>query len=756
MTLKVAVQKLYRDGCSMIPSGGGENGKSPQVRWREYQNRQVHSRTLNQWLKRWSGLWGMVTGEISDRVVIDVDRGADLSIMDGLEPHVETPGGGCHYYFSYPAHRVKTCAGILPNIDIRGDGGFVNVLGRNPITGGRYSVRVLPTLETLHPWERMPRAILDILNQARASADEATPTMSKDIIPEGERNSMLTSLAGSMRYRGMTAEAIESALLVENKERCQPPLDAEEVRAIAKSVAQYESAQSNKRPRMSTQLLEIVKDTGIELFHGPDHVPYMVVKKEKHSEVWPLESRDAKVYLARHFYEETGAAPGSETMQSVLNVLRGQALFDEGEEPVYVRLARHDGKVYVDIGDSDWNVIEITTEDWQTIESPPIRFVRKGGMISLPAPQRNGDIHELKKCINVTEDDWPLVLGWLLGTFMAKGPFPVLVITGEQGSAKSTVAKMLRLLVDPSSIPLRSLPGEERDLSISANNTWILAFDNVSYIRPWLSDAFCRLATGGGFATRELYANSDEVLFTATRPIILNGIGDIATRSDLLDRTIFLTLPVIPSDKRRTEEELWEEFESMRPKILGLLLDAVSLALRDVDNICIEDMPRMADFVKWVFAGIPALGVDPTDFLEAYRWNIQDINELALESSPAVQALKTLAADLSEGGYWEGTATQLLEELSLHTVDEVLRRKEWPKNPRALSVVLTRLAPNLRSIGIDITRGRGTGERLIRIGKGKQGYRTPTKKKKACIVTELPTGGYRIQLNTRGIPGTES
>lgn len=515
------------------------------------------------------------------------------------------------------------------------------------------------------------------------------------------------------------------------------------------------SDKDNKRIKMSTQLLEVIDGTGMEFFHTPDKVPYIVIKRDNHFENWPLESRVVRDYLARYLYEITESAPSSQTLQDVLTVLRGKALFSGGEEAVYIRLAEFDDKIYLDIGDSEWNVIEISAKGWRIVKESPIRFVRSRGMLALPLPQKNGDINELKRALNITEDEWPLLLGWLSGAFMPNGPFPVLVISGEQGSAKSTVAKMLRLLVDPSTIPLRALPKEERDLAIAARNAWLLVFDNVSYISSSLSDAICRLATGGGFATRELYANAEEVLFTATRPIIFNGIGDMATRSDLLDRTIFLTLPVISSDKRRTEAEIWEEFESIRPKILGLLLDAVSQALKNVGAIEVEDLPRMADFVKWVYAGISALGIDPVDFLEAYRWNIQDINQLALESSPAANAIMMLAANLKEGGRWEGTATELLERLCIDTDDGVQHQRDWPKNPRALSAILKRLAPNLRAIGVDVTYGRGHGEKIIYIRKGKQGYTTP-RKRKYVMVTKLDTGGIRIQLNPEGFPVTQA
>jgi hypothetical protein len=118
----------------------------------------------------------------------------------------------------------------------------------------------------------------------------------------------------------------------------------------------------------------------------------------------------------------------------------------------------------------------------------------------------------------------------------------LLAISGEQGSAKTVLSKMLKALVDPNVAPVRALPREQRELMIAANNGHVLAFDNLSGLPPWLSDALCRLATGGSFAVRQLYTNEDEILFQATRPLLVNGIEDVISRPDLADRSIFLTL----------------------------------------------------------------------------------------------------------------------------------------------------------------------------------------------------------------------
>src|SRR5262249_54746306 len=154
--------------------------------------------------------------------------------------------------------------------------------------------------------------------------------------------------------------------------------------------------------------------------------------------------------------------------------------------------------------------------------------------------------------------------------------------SGEQGSAKSTFSTILRSLVDPNTAPLRALPREDRDFFIAANNGHLLAFDNISGLPHWISDTLCRLATGGGFAVRQMYSDDDEVLFDACRPVILNGIEDIVTRPDLADRAIFLTLEPIAEEDRKPEAELWAAFEPKRPKIFGALLDAMVVGLRDL------------------------------------------------------------------------------------------------------------------------------------------------------------------------------
>lgn len=303
------------------------------------------------------------------------------------------------------------------------------------------------------------------------------------------------------------------------------------------------------------------------------------------------------------------------------------------------------------------------------------------------------------------------------------------MIYGEQGSAKSSLVRVLRALSDPNAAALRTTPRDERDLVIAATNGWLIALDNLSHLPDWLSDALCRLATGSGFATRELYTDADEAIFAAQRPIVLNGIEEVATRGDLLDRAIPLYLPTIPEDQRKDEQEFWAEFEQARPQILGALFDIVSAALQHLPSTTLSRKPRMADFALWACAAADACGWTAQDFLTAYQGVRDAVHELTLEASPVRPLVREFAQLQSS---WAGTASELLTELEAmgqgsaptggvtmqaphpHGKD-VTRHKSWPKNGRALSNTLRRLAPTLRAVGVQVTFGREahTGRRVI-------------------------------------------
>ncbi len=336
-----------------------------------------------------------------------------------------------------------------------------------------------------------------------------------------------------------------------------------------------ESGDGGRGPSQADILIDL--SGAAELFHAPDGTAFADLTINNHRETWPVRTKGFRRWLARQFFEQTGGAPSSEALQSALNVIEAKAHFDGPERSVFIRIGGHEGRLYLDLGDDAWRAVEIDALGWRVVETPPVRFRRASGVQPLPIPIRGGSVETLRNFLNVKSDeDFVLVVAWALAVLRDRGPYPALVLSGEQGSAKSTFSAVLRALLDPNTAPLRALPREDRDLFIAASNGHVLAFDNVSGLPAWISDTLCRLATGGGFAVRQLYTDQDEVLFDAARPVILNGIEDIVTRPDLADRAVFLTLEAIPEERRRPEAELWAAFDAERPRILGVLLDAVA------------------------------------------------------------------------------------------------------------------------------------------------------------------------------------
>jgi hypothetical protein len=452
-----------------------------------------------------------------------------------------------------------------------------------------------------------------------------------------------------------------------------------------------------------------------EFFHTPAGAAFVDLLVDGHRETWPIRSQRFRTWLRRRHYEETRTALSGAAIRSMLDLLEAHAKFDGSERAVHVRLAEHHGRIYLDLADECWRAVEVGADGRRVIGSPPVRFRRAAGMLPLPMPEAGGSIEALAGLLNLrNRNDFVLVVAWLLAALRTGGPYPLLAISGEQGTAKTVLSKLLKALIDPNVAPVRALVREERDLVIAANNSHVLAFDNLSALSHALSDAFCRLATGASFGLRRLYTDQDEVLFQAARPILLNGIEDVISRPDLADRAIFLTLPPIADRERCLEKPFWDQFEIARPRIFGSLLDAVAHGLSKLPGIRVGKLPRMADFALWATACETAFWPAGT-FVRAYQANRRAAVEDLIEADPVAARAREIMATRQT---WTGNASDLL-----HTGADSVGcgisngATGWPKNPRALAGRLRRAQTFLRGLGIEITFSREgrAGNRIIRM-----------------------------------------
>ena len=460
--------------------------------------------------------------------------------------------------------------------------------------------------------------------------------------------------------------------------------------------------EAEERPPSQADLfVQLVQSKG-ELFHDAEEDAYITVTDAGVTETLKLRSMRASAWMNRLYFELYAKVPGAQGRSDAINTLEGVALYGP-RRAVHVRTADVDGRIVIDLGDDSRDAVDVGPEGWRIIQRPPVRFVRPRGLLPLPRPVAGGRIDDLRPLVNVEDDaQFRLLVAWLVAAQRGRGPFPILCVQGEHGSAKSTCSRFVRHLVDPKKPILRSLPKDERDLAVAARASHALAFDNLSGLPTWLSDALCRVATGGGFATRSLYTNDEETIFDFVRPVILNGIDDVASRADLADRCLTVTLPAIPKARRKSEKDILARFDAAAPGIYGAILTAVAAGLAHEHEVHLAERPRMADFAVFVTAAETALGWRAGDFMAAYTSNQREAVAMAIDADVVA---KTVVRFMRERDAWSGEPAELHQALEELASERDRTQRGWPKAPNALSNRLRRLAPVLRESGIDIARG---------------------------------------------------
>jgi hypothetical protein len=433
-------------------------------------------------------------------------------------------------------------------------------------------------------------------------------------------------------------------------------------------------------------------------------------------EIYGIRSAGFRDWLIDGYFVERSEPPSSAAILRVVSLMEARARFDGGTPPVCIRVAGggdQSGSAYfLDLGDSSGAAVKICARGWEVVDRPEIHFKRPGGLLPLPVPSRGGSIELLRPYVNVDDDGFRLVIAWLTAALRPVGPYPILSLHGEQGSAKSTLARILRMLIDPQACALMAEPASTRDLMVTAINGWLLAYDNITTIPDWLSDSLCRVVFGGGFSGRALYSDDERNVIFAQRPVILNGIEDYVRKSDLIDRTVFLHLPSMSQNRRRAEDEFWGAFRAEHSLILGGVLDALVGGLRELPSVKLSRLPRMADFAKWGDAVNRGLGWDADAFISAFEGSRKEASETSLESSPVGSLLLELASTALE---WESSPTELLQMLTERAGKKVARSPGWPKSPQRLTNELRRIAPQLRMHGLSIIFSRTGQSRCVAV-----------------------------------------
>ena len=412
------------------------------------------------------------------------------------------------------------------------------------------------------------------------------------------------------------------------------------------------------------------------------------VEKTGASVALRLEGSAMKATLASLYYEEHARVAGSAAIEESLAVLRGKAMKTESKE-LAIRYGRHGDAIVLDLGRVDGEAVEIDRNGWRMVKRSPILFERTALVGELPVPIDGGDVSELRGLLNVDEDDFDVLVGWMIAAMIPEIAHPILMLGGGQGTGKTTAATMIVGVLDASDAPTRTQPREPETYALTIAAAWTTVFDNVSKIPEWLSDALCKTVTGDAFTRRTHYSNREITVVSFRRVVVITSIDAGALRGDLADRLVLVELNKI--DKVRSETEIVNRHGEMCPRLLGAFCTLLASTLARLSGVDLKSF-RMADFAR-VLAAVDA--VRGTGSLATYLGQGEGLADDVVESDVVGTAIRAFMATRTR---WAGTMKELLAAILPADAG-----RDFPKTPKGLGSRSRRLAPALEKLGILVT-----------------------------------------------------
>jgi hypothetical protein len=468
---------------------------------------------------------------------------------------------------------------------------------------------------------------------------------------------------------------------------------------------------SNDQPQeksLANKVMElIIKDC--ELVHNEQKEPYVIVNKSGIRQVFDVRSKSFSDWISNKYYTSKKSALSEASLKTVVSTLAGKAVYEGKTVEIFTRIAKTEQGYWLDLCNDKWEAVLINKAGWKVLSGNTIPlFSRSNSMQPIPTPIAGGSIDPLWDLVNIPVEVRLIVVAWLLECLREDTPHVVMEFVGEQGSAKSTTQKLLKMLIDPNIANLRAAPKKVEDVWIGAINCHLISFENISYLGQEYQDALCVMATGGAHATRTLYTNKEEVIIELRKPIILNGITVNVTAQDLLDRSLHIELQPVKS--RLQSKDVEEDFAHQYAQIVGALLDQFVSALEVLDNVTIADTdkPRMVDFAYLGEAVFQANGYADGTFIELYMSMRQKGVYRTIESLPVGLALLTYLENRPEG--WSGKLIELLAQLN---AQKPSGETNWPKSAKGMGDVLRRLSPALRTLGFNCKSNQKTSGSII-------------------------------------------
>lgn len=718
----------YREaGFPVIPLH--EESKTPSVsNFPSYAYNLPSDERFNQWVNQYSqGNIGLVLGGPAGHgyrlVAIDIDDDALVPIVQAQLPDcpcAKRGKKGLTIFARTPEEQpIKSTVvrGAEPfgNIDILAKGKQTVIPGSiHPETKQPYEWVGQPLLKTdpttLPIFDdtqlRIMRAVVESEEthtiRLGKSTNEAALRLSAKLVTAGATDEQITAIFKALLppdYGGDTLDQLPGMIERARKKGFKP------------------GRKGNSPPKNSAVAMEALESRGLELCHDNLEGSY-VIFAEKPGIAYDVTSGFVAKRVQFDFYNRTGDALSMEGLKEVTDLLKARALFDGPKLEIHLRCGGDENLMVIDRGAEEQNFVHITPDDWHIAEDSPFIFRRAPDFGTLPLPERGGNLREMQRILSLPDQAFFVMVLFIIVSLARVGPYLIAMLKAGHGNGKSTISAIIKGTVDPSTVSRQPLIKDERDLYIRALNSRVLAFDNVSHVDNNMADALCRILTGGGFMTRKLYSDTEQVLIKATRPIISNGISDITDRQDLIDRAILMSLPPIDKSKRKTEAQLKKAVAEEMPRFLGCIYDCIACALRRLDQVEAPLDFRMADAMHWATAAEQATGFPTGTFVAAMKQaQVEAKVESALTNSVVISLLKLLHG--TKGNVFEGIVSQLHEKL--HQMDW-RSRHPLPKTAGGLSGALSRLEQSLEMVGVEICfPPRASAGRVIRVALNETG-----------------------------------
>ncbi len=381
---------------------------------------------------------------------------------------------------------------------------------------------------------------------------------------------------------------------------------------------------------------------------------------------------------------------------SLLPIIKEQSI----PAMVGIRSIYHNGAYYYKFDDT--TVLQIAEGNFYTGVSPDagVYFMHSDTFKDQLMPDFNSPATALpglvKATFNVHSEDLLRFLAHLCCFFLPHINIPIMVMSGGHGTAKTTNTKKIISLADPSHIDVVAMPKDEQGLTALLAGKELIGLDNIGKLSHKFSDKFCIACTGGFDPQRQYYTNANLLSIPLKCNIIINGIGTLITRPDLAERSNVIYYDKIST--RLTDSQVWEQFNAMKPQLLGSIFNVLRIGLPLVDSVLNDtaELPRMAEFAKYGAAFIKAMGLDPIQFVNEYKASCAAFVGDCAEMDEFNSLLKGFLKD--RGGYYCETATKLLDDLNHYAncnhkeIDTMI--------PTTLSRRINQNRDDLKSIGV--------------------------------------------------------